>query len=68
MTGGFKEGEMAMNWDQVAGDWKQFKGKVRERWGTLTDSDLTVIEGKREQLLGKIQDATASRRRKPRSS
>jgi uncharacterized protein YjbJ (UPF0337 family) len=45
-----------MNWDQMAGNWKQFKGKVRERWRKLTDQDLTVIEGKREQLVGKIQE------------
>jgi uncharacterized protein YjbJ (UPF0337 family) len=45
-----------MNWDQIEGDWKQFKGKVRERWGKLTDQDITVVEGKRDQLLGKIQE------------
>ncbi len=45
-----------MNWDQVAGDWKQFKGSVKERWGRLTDQDLTAIEGKRDQLIGKLQE------------
>jgi uncharacterized protein YjbJ (UPF0337 family) len=45
-----------MNWDKISGDWKQFKGKVKERWGKLTDQDLTVVEGKRDQLLGKIQE------------
>ena len=45
-----------MNWDQMEGNWKQFKGKVRERWGSLTDSDLEMIQGKREQLIGKIQE------------
>jgi uncharacterized protein YjbJ (UPF0337 family) len=45
-----------MNWDQIAGDWKQFKGKVRQRWGKLTDQDLTVVEGKRDELIGKIQE------------
>ena len=39
-----------MNWDTVKGDWKQFRGKVREQWGKLTDDDLKVIEGNREQL------------------
>lgn len=46
-----------MNWDRVEGNWKQFKGKVREQWGKLTDDDLDEIEGKREQLLGHLQDA-----------
>ena len=45
-----------MNWDQVAGNWKQFKGSVRERWVKLTDDDLDVVAGKRDQLLGKIQE------------
>jgi uncharacterized protein YjbJ (UPF0337 family) len=44
-----------MNWDQVAGDWKQFTGKVKERWGKLTDNDLTTIAGKRDQLAGLLQ-------------
>lgn len=46
-----------MNWDRVQGDWKQFTGKVKEKWGKLTDDDLTVINGNREQLEGKIQAA-----------
>lgn len=45
-----------MNWDQVAGNWKQFAGKAREQWGKLTDDDLTVAAGKRDQLLGRIQE------------
>jgi uncharacterized protein YjbJ (UPF0337 family) len=44
-----------MNWDTVKGDWKQFKGKVKEQWGKLTDDDLNRIEGKREQLAGAIE-------------
>ncbi|ECM8363887.1 CsbD family protein, partial [Salmonella enterica subsp. enterica serovar Enteritidis] len=36
--------------------WKQFKGKVKEQWGKLTDDDMTIIEGKRDQLVGKIQE------------
>ena len=39
----------------VEGNWKQFKGNVKEKWGKLTDDDIDVIEGKREQLEGKIQ-------------
>lgn len=45
-----------MNWDQVAGNWKQFKGTVKKRWGKLTDQDLTTIEGNRDQLIGKLQE------------
>ena len=44
-----------MNWDQVEGNWKQYKGKAREQWGKLTDSDLEQIAGKRDQLIGRIQ-------------
>jgi uncharacterized protein YjbJ (UPF0337 family) len=45
-----------MNWDQITGDWKQFKGKVKEKWGKLTDDDLTTIAGKRDQLAGLLQE------------
>jgi uncharacterized protein YjbJ (UPF0337 family) len=45
-----------MNWDQVAGNWKQFKGQVKEKWGKLTDDDLQVIEGKKDQLIGRLQE------------
>jgi uncharacterized protein YjbJ (UPF0337 family) len=45
-----------MNWDQIAGNWKQFKGTVKEKWGKLTDDDLEVIEGKKDQLLGRLQE------------
>jgi uncharacterized protein YjbJ (UPF0337 family) len=45
-----------MNWDQVEGKWKEAGGKVKEKWGKLTDDDLQVIAGKRDQLVGKIQE------------
>lgn len=45
-----------MNWDQIEGNWKQMTGKVKEKWGKLTDDDLTVIAGKRDQLAGIIQE------------
>jgi uncharacterized protein YjbJ (UPF0337 family) len=48
--------ERAMNWDRVEGNWKQFTGKVKEKWGKLTDDDLTVINGKQDQLVGRIQE------------
>ena len=45
-----------MDWNRVEGNWKQFKGKVKEQWGRLTDDDLTQINGNRDQLEGKIQE------------
>jgi uncharacterized protein YjbJ (UPF0337 family) len=44
-----------MNWDQIAGKWTQFKGQVKEKWGKLTDDDLDVAAGKRDQIAGKLQ-------------
>jgi uncharacterized protein YjbJ (UPF0337 family) len=45
-----------MDWNRVEGNWKQVKGKVKKQWGKLTDDDLDVISGRREQLEGKIQE------------
>jgi len=45
-----------MNWDRVQGNWKQFTGKVKERWGDLTDDQITKIDGRREQLVGHVQE------------
>ncbi len=45
-----------MNWDQIKGDWKQLSGKVKEKWGKLTDNELTTIAGQREQLIGVLQE------------
>jgi uncharacterized protein YjbJ (UPF0337 family) len=45
-----------MNWDTVAGNWKQMKGKAKQKWAKLTDDDLTYIDGKRDQLIGRIQE------------
>jgi uncharacterized protein YjbJ (UPF0337 family) len=48
--------ENPMNWDQLEGKWKQYSGKVKEKWGKLTDDDLEVVRGRRDQLIGKIQE------------
>lgn len=48
------EGEM--NWDQVAGNWKQLRGSVKEKWGRLTDDDLDRMAGQRDQLVGRLQE------------
>jgi uncharacterized protein YjbJ (UPF0337 family) len=45
-----------MNWDMIEGQWKQFKGRARQAWSKLTDDDLANLNGKREQLAGKIQE------------
>ena len=45
-----------MNWDRIEGNWKQFKGRARAEWGKLTDDDVDVISGRREQLVGKLQE------------
>lgn len=45
-----------MDWNRIEGNWKQFKGKVQEQWGRLTDDDLDQIDGNRQQLEGKIQE------------
>jgi uncharacterized protein YjbJ (UPF0337 family) len=48
--------ESAMNWDMIEGNWKQFKGHVKEKWSRLTDDRLDLIAGKRDQLSGQIQE------------
>ena len=48
--------ETATNWDIIKGNWKQFRGKVKETWGNLTDDELDTIGGHRDQLTGKIQE------------
>jgi uncharacterized protein YjbJ (UPF0337 family) len=45
-----------MDWDRIEGNWKQFKGKVKEQWGKLTDDEIDEIAGRRDQLEGKIQE------------
>jgi uncharacterized protein YjbJ (UPF0337 family) len=47
--------ESIMNWDRIEGDWKQFKGKVQQQWGKLTDDDLDVIQGNQTELAGRLQ-------------
>lgn len=45
-----------MNSDTMKGNWTQLKGKIKEKWGKLTDDDLKVVEGKADQLAGRIQE------------
>jgi uncharacterized protein YjbJ (UPF0337 family) len=44
-----------MNWDTMTGDWKQFKGKIKEKWGQLTDDEIEQVRGKRDQFEGLLQ-------------
>lgn len=44
-----------MNWDTIRGQWLQFRGRIKQRWGNLTDDDLERIEGRRDELVGIIQ-------------
>jgi uncharacterized protein YjbJ (UPF0337 family) len=45
-----------VDWNEVEGNWKQFTGKVKQKWGKLTDDDLSSINGKREELIGRLQE------------
>ena len=45
-----------MNWDRIEGNWKQFKGSAKEQWGKLTDDQLDMAAGRRDKLVGKIQE------------
>ena len=45
-----------MNWDRVEGKWKQMRGAARAQWGRLTDDDLDLIAGHRDQLIGRLQE------------
>jgi len=44
------------NWDQVAGKWKQFSGQAKKKWGNLSDDELMQVNGRRDILVGKIQE------------
>ena len=44
-----------MNWDRIEGNWKEFSGKIQKQWGKLTDNDLAVVQGKRDELAGRLQ-------------
>jgi uncharacterized protein YjbJ (UPF0337 family) len=56
-----------MDWNRIEGNWKQFKGSVKEQWGQLTDDDLDKIDGRREQLEGKLQERYGKARDEIRS-
>jgi uncharacterized protein YjbJ (UPF0337 family) len=43
-------------WNKVEGNWKQFKGLLKEKWNQLTDDEIEAMEGRRERIIGKIQE------------
>jgi len=45
-----------MNWDEIEGKWKQFKGSAKQRWGKLTDDDLDYVSGTKDKLIGRLQE------------
>lgn len=45
-----------MNWDRIEGNWKQVAGQARQKWGKLTDNDWHVVAGKKDELVGRIQE------------
>jgi uncharacterized protein YjbJ (UPF0337 family) len=45
-----------MNWDRIEGNWKQFAGQARQKFGKLTDSDWQMVKGKKDELSGRIQE------------
>lgn len=45
-----------MNWDIVQGNWSQWKGRLKEKWGDLTDDDIQMLDGKKDQIAGKLQE------------
>jgi uncharacterized protein YjbJ (UPF0337 family) len=47
--------ENTMNWDKISGEWRELQGKFRSKWGKLTDDDLETISGKKDQLIGRLQ-------------
>ena len=44
-----------MTWEEIAGNWTFYKGRIKERWGKLTDDELEVIDGELDQLIGSLQ-------------
>jgi uncharacterized protein YjbJ (UPF0337 family) len=54
-----------MDWNRIEGNWKQFKGRAKEKWGRLTDDDLDVVNGRRDQLETRFRNDTGLRRTRP---
>lgn len=53
-----------MNWDIIEGSWMQYKGRIKAHWGELTNGEIDMIAGRRDELIGRIQDAYGISREK----
>jgi uncharacterized protein YjbJ (UPF0337 family) len=51
-----------MNWDRIEGNWKQFLGSAKSKWGKLTDDDFALARGTRDVLIGKLQERSGRAR------
>lgn len=51
-----------MNWDKIEGNWTEFKGKMRQKWGDLSDDELDKLKGQREEMFGRLQKSLGERR------
>jgi uncharacterized protein YjbJ (UPF0337 family) len=50
-----QDGKVVPSWDRVKGNWNKYAGQVRQEWGKLTDDDIAVINGQRQELVGRLQ-------------
>jgi len=50
--------------DKIKGNWNQLKGELKQKFSQLSDNDLTYVEGKEDELLGKIQEKTGESKEK----
>ena len=54
-----------MNWEQIRGNWEHVKGELKVRWGKLTDDDLAMIDGRRDKLIGRLQEVYGITTKRP---
>ena len=57
-----------MDWEQIRGNWEQAKGELKVRWGKLTDDDLAMIDGRRDKLIGRLQEVYGITTKRPNNS
>jgi len=57
-----------MDWEQIRGNWEHVKGELKVRWGKLTDDDLAMIDGRRDKLIGRLQEVYGITTKRPNNS